>query len=127
MASKNETYLMRAVKGLFEAYGFGVVRMPPSIYTSGKGIPDLLVMKEGRVWFVELKTPRGKLSPHQERFRMFCEYYNVPYIVIRSLEEAQMLIQNILHSEKPHAFSESARKIPTEKGEKTCSRRKSKV
>ena len=108
MASKNETYLLRAVKGLFEVYGFGVVRMPPSIYTSGKGIPDLLVMKDGRVWFVELKTPRGKLSPHQERFKMMCEYYGVPYIVIRSLDEAQALILDILHD-----FSESTRKNPT--------------
>jgi len=108
MASKNETYLLRAVKGLFEVYGFGVVRMPPSIYTSGKGIPDLLVMRDGRVWFVELKTPRGKLSPHQERFKMMCEYYGVPYIVIRSLDEAQALILDILHD-----FSESTRKNPT--------------
>jgi len=89
--------------------------MPPSIYTSGKGIPDLLVMRDGRVWFVELKTPRGKLSPHQERFKMFCENFGVPYIVIRSLEEAQTLIQNILilNSEKSHAFSESALQNPT--------------
>ena len=96
MASKNETYLMRAVKGLFEVYGFGVVRMPPSIYTSGKGIPDLLCMRDGRVWFVEIKTPKGKLSPHQERFKMFCEYYGVPYYVVRSLEETQELIFKIL-------------------------------
>jgi Holliday junction resolvase len=93
--TKNETYLLRAVKGLFEVYGFGVVRMPPSIYTSGKGIPDLLVMRDGKVWFVELKTPRGRLSPHQERFKSFCEYHGVPYIVIRSLEEAQEVIERI--------------------------------
>ena len=93
MASKNETYLLRAVKSLFEVYRFGVVRMPPSIYTSAKGIPDLLVMKDGRVWFVEIKTPKGKLSPYQERMKAMCEYYGVPYVVIRSVEEAQKFIE----------------------------------
>lgn len=96
MSSKNETYLMRAVKGLLECYNFGVVRMPPSIYTSAKGIPDLLVMRNGRVWFIEVKTSKGRLSPYQERFKMMCEYYGVPYIVIRSLDEAQELIFKIL-------------------------------
>jgi len=90
-----ETHLLRAVKGLFQAYGFGVIRMPPSIYTSGKGIPDLLVLKDGRVWFVEIKTPKGKLSPYQERMKALCEYYGVPYIVIRTLEEAQKTIEEI--------------------------------
>lgn len=96
MAKTNpETYILRATKSLFQAYGFGVLRMPPSIYTSGKGIPDLLVMKNGKVWFVEIKTPKGKLSPQQEIMKMMCEFYDVPYIVIRSVEEAQEVIEKI--------------------------------
>jgi Holliday junction resolvase len=96
MARTNpETYILRATRSLFQLYGFGVLRMPPSIYTSGKGIPDLLVMKNGRVWFVEIKTPKGKLSPQQEKMKLMCEYYGVPYLVIRSVEEAQEIIEKI--------------------------------
>lgn len=31
------------------------------------GVPDRIVIKEGNVWFVEVKTVDGKLSPAQER------------------------------------------------------------
>jgi len=32
-----------------------------------RGIPDLEVMYQGRPFFIEVKTPKGRLSPYQER------------------------------------------------------------
>ena len=34
-----------------------------------RGVADRIVVMPGRVWFVELKRPGGKLTPLQERFR----------------------------------------------------------
>ena len=33
------------------------------------GVSDLVVVLEGRVIFVEVKTPKGRLSEHQRFFR----------------------------------------------------------
>ena len=36
---------------------------------SAPGLPDITgVLKDGRGFWIEVKTERGKLSPHQERF-----------------------------------------------------------
>jgi len=37
-----------------------------------KGLPDLLVITPGEVGFIELKKAGGKLSKHQEEFKMLC-------------------------------------------------------
>ena len=33
---------------------------------TGKGYPDLTMVRDGRVWIVELKSARGKATPEQE-------------------------------------------------------------
>jgi hypothetical protein len=35
---------------------------------SVKGFPDCTLVKEGRLWFVELKNETGKLTPEQEEW-----------------------------------------------------------
>lgn len=37
----------------------------PVTGTLGKGFPDLLMVRDGRLVFIELKAAKGKLSPNQ--------------------------------------------------------------
>lgn len=47
----------------FESKGFYVIKL---IKTNVNGIPDLLVIKEDRVKFIEVKKAGGKISKLQE-------------------------------------------------------------
>lgn len=58
-----------------------------------KGISDLIALKEGKVLFIELKSPKGKLSPYQEAFKQAVESYGGAYIVVRSVDDLMELSQ----------------------------------
>jgi hypothetical protein len=52
------------------------------------GVADRIVLLPGGVvWFVELKTARGRLSPWQTLFAADMRRMGMNYIVIRSKEE----------------------------------------
>lgn len=55
-----ETYLNKRV----DALG-GITRKWTS--PGRVGVPDRIIIFDGQVWFVEVKTERGRLSPMQER------------------------------------------------------------
>ena len=61
--------------------GFSVV----SLHQSGKGVPDLLIGKNGVMHLIEIKTVKGALTPDQEKF--ITEWRGSPVIVATSLEE----------------------------------------
>jgi hypothetical protein len=45
------------------------------IKTNVNGIPDLLALKEGKAFFIEVKRPNGVLAPLQEyRIKQLKEY-----------------------------------------------------
>jgi len=46
--------------------------------------------------FIEVKTPRGKLTPAQKAFKFSCDEYGYPYHVIRSVDDGIKLITNYL-------------------------------
>ena len=52
-----------------------------------KGFPDLTALKGGVTLYIEVRTPPGRLSEHQERFRAGCEAAGGRYIVARCLED----------------------------------------
>ena len=54
---------------------------------SHRGQADLTTVKNGRVIFIEIKTGKGKLSKHQEKFRDDILSHGGEYVVIRSLDE----------------------------------------
>ena len=54
-----------------------------------KGIPDLIAVKNGRVLFIELKTPRGRQSDHQKKFQADLEAAGGEYILCRGAEDLQ--------------------------------------
>ena len=62
--------------------------------SSSRGWPDLtVVMPSGRVIFVELKTPVGRLSKLQEHTHTQLRLNNAEVYVVRSLGEFESLIQ----------------------------------
>jgi len=54
---------------------------------SAAGMPDLLLCKNGRVKFWEIKTPKGTLSDSQKKFMKDFETADVS--VIRSIDDAR--------------------------------------
>jgi hypothetical protein len=52
------------------------------------GFPDLVVLGWGHVAFVEVKTPQGRLTEHQELFRRECEANGGEHHVWRSVTDA---------------------------------------
>lgn len=58
-----EQQIQNKITKRYEAQGYFVLKL---IKTTKNGIPDLLVMKGNEFFFVEVKTPIGRLSPIQE-------------------------------------------------------------
>ena len=52
-------------------------------------IPDNVL----RLGFIEIKAPRGKLRPEQERFRDWCREHCVPWACVRSVEDAEAALR----------------------------------
>ena len=60
------------------------------------GVADRIVLLPGGVvWFVELKTATGRLSPWQKLFAADLRRMGMNYIVIRSKEDVDELLQRI--------------------------------
>ena len=75
-----------ALKGIFNYHNLQGIG-------SYKGIPDRIMHYRGRVVYLEIKTPTGKLSEHQEAFRRQCLEDKVAYWVIRSIEDLESHLQ----------------------------------
>lgn len=84
---KNEPAVIEAL----EAQGFTVDRI------SGKGLPDLLISKAGRMWLCEVKMPKGTHRPAQIAFNE--KWQGPPILVLRTVEDA--LRVQILAMERP--------------------------
>ena len=52
------------------------------------GFADLMVICEGRVLFLELKAPKGRLRPEQEAFRDAVLSQGFGWALVRSLDDA---------------------------------------
>ena len=58
-----ESNIQSSIKKKLQSYGWIVVKL---IKTSMNGIPDLMCLKEGEVKFIEVKQPKGIISPVQQ-------------------------------------------------------------
>jgi hypothetical protein len=56
------------------------------------GAPDYMFATKDKILMVEVKTPKGVLSPNQLIFKLWCESLEIPYVVIRSSAEAEQLL-----------------------------------
>ena len=53
-----------------------------------RGCADLMVISAGRVLFLELKAPKGRLRPEQEAFRDAVRTQGFGWALVRSLDDA---------------------------------------
>ncbi len=57
------------------------------------GVSDLVAFPKGRVVFLEVKTPKGRLSKNQREFRDIVLALGLEYYVVRSVDEAALAVQ----------------------------------
>lgn len=60
-----------------------------SLASIGQGCPDLLAANGDKCWLVEVKGPKGKLTPDQERFIL--DWAGTVHLV-RSVDDALRLV-----------------------------------
>ena len=53
------------------------------------GVADLQIIKDGKSYFIELKTDTGELSNSQIIFRDACNRTHTPYVVCRSVDDVR--------------------------------------
>ena len=58
------------------------------------GFADLMVISSGRVLFLELKSPKGRLRPEQEAFRDAVQAQGFGWALVRSLDDALGALAN---------------------------------
>ena len=81
-----ETALKSAIKSYLQWNGWFVWH---SLQGLGcyPGVADLTAIKEGRVLFIEVKTPRGRQSENQILFGNDVRTHGGTYKVVRSLDD----------------------------------------
>lgn len=67
----------------------GVYRRPNSAGAM-KGVADIYVLKNGKSYFLELKSNNGKQSDHQVWFQNGVEHNGGKYLVVRDVEELKL-------------------------------------
>ncbi len=89
----NESDVLNQVRDWLRIHGFFVCRIQQGL-GAHKGISDLIAVKDGVTAFVEIKTARGRLSEHQEKFQAQIKMHGGVYIVARCIEDVQTLIDS---------------------------------
>lgn len=64
------------------------------------GIPDMILVHQGRIYGFELKTKTGKTSPEQEKVHAVWKEDGTPVFVVRSLEDFQSVVGRILEKKE---------------------------
>lgn len=58
------------------------------------GIPDAIIMlKGGRIFFIEFKNEKGKQRPEQKAFQRKMLDYSIGYYVVRNVAEAEAALE----------------------------------
>ena len=89
-----ETDIQNSVRDLLRADGWFVIRHQQGM-GAHKGLSDLTALKDGETIYVEIKTPKGRLSEWQEIFKHDIEAHGGRYIVCRSIEDIYPVLTSI--------------------------------
>jgi hypothetical protein len=83
------------------------------------GFADLIVLSQGRVLFLEVKSKTGRLSPAQQAFRDAVQAQGFAWAVVRSVDDALAaladhgFITRVRHAQRdPHIPSRPRRTVP---------------
>ena len=88
MSKQPESLILRQVGDYLRARGWYVIRIVQGIGCH-KGISDIIAVHRGRVLFVEVKTPTGRLSDWQQAFGQTILNEGGEYIVARGYEDLE--------------------------------------
>jgi hypothetical protein len=58
---------------------------------SKNGVSDIILFKDGKVWFLEVKASNGKLSESQLDFQKGCILNGINYEVVKSIDDVVAL------------------------------------
>lgn len=102
----SEAKLQKDILSYLAKVGFLVIRINSSVQwtehgsrltsyrvvnsNATSGVADSIVMLNKKVYMVEIKTPKGRLSASQTAFRDLCAKYGIDYVVLRSGEDAEI-------------------------------------
>lgn len=59
-----------------------------------KGLPDVMVLHQGRALFLELKAEKGTLSESQRECHKALNYAGASVFVVRSIEDVQFALES---------------------------------
>ena len=95
LGRRSESQVQSAIVRALSQLGFLVIHVPNQA-TRGRqrysgllsGAPDLIVIGNGRIWFLEVKKPGGKQSHSQVMVQRLIEERGFAYYVVHSVDEA---------------------------------------
>lgn len=90
-----ETHIKGQIKGLL---GYmGIYNWP---ITQGigchRGAPDRIMHYQGKVHYLEIKLPSGKMSEYQLAFQEQCRIDGIPYHIITSTEDLEEKLREVV-------------------------------
>ena len=81
-----ETLLKRACTRMMKAHGIFSFPVTQGM-GSYPGLPDRIAHYRGQVYYLEMKTPTGRLSDKQRQFQAKCTVDRIEYHVVRSVDD----------------------------------------
>jgi len=81
-----ETVIKRQVKQYLKLKGWFVFHILQGL-GAYKGIPDFIACKDGRVIFLEIKSPNGKQSENQKTFERQLVLQKCVYLLVDDVEQ----------------------------------------
>jgi hypothetical protein len=99
MRKRSESEIQSAIVKALSQLGFLVIHVPNQA-TRGRfrysgllpGAPDLIVIGNNRIYFMEVKKHNGKQSPSQIVVQRMIEERGFEYHVVRSLDDALSVV-----------------------------------
>ncbi|WP_461367302.1 VRR-NUC domain-containing protein [Candidatus Darwinibacter acetoxidans] len=96
---ERESDIQRAIRDYLRLMGWFVWHNLQSL-GSYRGLADLTAVKDGTVLFIEVKTSRGRLTQHQERFKDHLTRAGGHYVVARSIDDVEEAIKQLEEAER---------------------------